>query len=108
MWVGTGNTASFDSGVTNPILETERFLLVRQNMAILPPDCRDARQLLICSASTFERGFKMLCVRRNGSDDYVDIRGPERLFPVLRAAFAVVTEYLRPRGHSLLKFQWKA
>src|SRR5437588_4823187 len=108
MWVGTGNTASFDSGVTNPILETERFLLVRQNMAILPPDCRDALQLLIGLAGTFERDVKMLCVRGNRSDDYVNIRGPERLFPILRTAFAVVTEYLRPRGHSLLKFQRKA
>src|SRR5438105_1415753 len=108
MWVGTGNAASFDSRVTNSILETKRFLLVWQNMAILPPDCRDALQLLICLAGTFERGFKMLCVRRNCSDDDVDIRGPERLFPILRTAFAVVTEYVRPRGHSLLKFQWKA
>ena len=91
MWVRPGNTASFDSRVTNPILEAERFLLIGQNMTILPPDCRDARQLLICSASTFERAFKMLCVRRNGSDDYVDIRGPERLFPIFRAAFAVVS-----------------
>jgi hypothetical protein len=64
-------------------------------MAILPPDCRDARQFLVCPAGTFERGFKMLCVRRDGSDDDVDIRAPERLFPIL-SMFCFICDSRKP------------
>jgi hypothetical protein len=92
MWVGSRNAAPFDSRVTDPIFKTERLPLIWQNMAILSPDCGDARQLLIRPAGAFERGFKMLCIRREGSNNDVDIRGPKRLFPLLRTAFSGVSQ----------------
>src|SRR5437588_3652363 len=47
-------------------------------------------------------------IRREGSNNDVDIRGPERLFPVFGAAFAAVSEQVRARSHSLLEFRRKA
>src|SRR5947209_20629094 len=42
-----GNAAAFDGGMADAILEAEWFLLIRGNVTILPPECRDSRQLLI-------------------------------------------------------------
>ena len=38
----------------------------------------------------------------------MDVRRPERLFPVVRAVLANVAEQLRARGHALLELRRKA
>ena len=38
----------------------------------------------------------------------MDVRRPERLFPVFRAALAGVAQRLRPRGHPLLELRREA
>ena len=65
-----------------PSLNPKGFSFTRQNMAVLPPDRRDARQLPICFPRAFEGCFKMLRVWRNGSNHNMDVGRPERLFPV--------------------------
>ena len=58
-------------------------------------------QLLVRLASALERRLEPLRIRRDRDEHDVDVRRPERLFPVLGAALAGVAQRFRARGHAL-------
>ena len=57
--------------------------------------------------SATEYGLKPRCVGRKPTDCHVDVRDPERLFPVFGGALSDITQHTRARGHALLERQWE-
>jgi hypothetical protein len=94
--------------MTDAIFEAEWFLLIGQNVTILPPYCLDSSQLLIGFPGAIKSGLQALRIGRDRGDYYVDLVRSEGLFPMLWAVVAHIPQQLRARRHSLLELWRKA
>ena len=65
-------------------------------------------RLFVRFSSARQYGLEPRRVGRERADRDVDVRGPERLFPVFGRALADIAQFCRARGHALLELRRKA
>src|SRR5262245_3365759 len=87
--------------MADAVPESEWLRFGGQRVTVLAPDRSYPRQFPISFPSTLDRQFKLLSVRRDCDDRYVDVRRPKRLLPVFGAALANVPQFFGARSHPL-------
>jgi len=102
------NAASFNRRMADAVPKPEWFCLCRQSVTILTPYRRYPRQRTVRLPRGFEYSLKAFAVWRHGDQHDVNFRRPERLFPIVRAALASISEFVSARGHSLPEFPGEA
>src|SRR5215475_3306571 len=94
--------------MADPIPEPEGFLRSGQRVAVLAPERGDPWQFLIGLPRALKHRLKPWRVRRERGEYDVDVRRPERLFPVCGAALAGIAQCVRARSHPLLELPREA
>src|ERR1035438_5433624 len=77
-------------------------------MAIQAPDGGDPGEFLIRFPGAGEHSLEPLRVGSEPADRDMDVRCPERFFPVFGGALTDIPQYLRASGHALLEGQGEA
>src|SRR5262245_21157777 len=94
--------------MVDAVPESEGLRFGWQSVAVLTTDRRYPWQFLVSLPTTLDRHLKLLSVRRYCDEHDVNVRRPERLFPVFGAALANVPQFFRARGHPLSKLPGEA
>src|SRR5262245_1465702 len=106
--IAAGDAAALDRRMTDAVLEPERFALIRQRVAVLPPNFGHARKIATACLDLVEDYRQPVSVGSYRRDRDVDVRRSERLLPVLWSAVSGVAKKVSARGHAFLEFLRKA
>src|SRR5262245_46696226 len=87
--------------MADAVPESEGLRFGGKRVTVLAPVSSYPRQFPIRLPSALDRQFKLLSVRRDCDEHNLNLRRPERLFPVFGAALAGVSQFFGARGHSL-------
>src|SRR5215510_5238054 len=94
--------------MADAVPESEGLRFGGKRVTVLAPDRSYPRQFPISLPSALKRDLKLLSARRDCDERYVNVRRPERLFPVFGSALADVSQFFRARGHPLPEFPGEA
>ena len=94
--------------MADAVPEPESFLLGGQRVTIQAPDGGDPGEFLIRFPGAREYALEPRRVGRERAKPDMDVRGPERLLPILGGALTDIPQFCGARGHALLERQRKA